>query len=191
MTQQLRIGSYTNTPEPFMGPVISQESASQLVDHFKNLIQLGGIEHLPLIHTQTGTGFLSPGIIDVSSIDMLPDEEYFGPLLQVSHALDFNHAISLANDTRFGLSSSLLSDSHIHFDQFYKESTAGIINWNQPTCGASSAAPFGGTGESGNHRPSAYFAADYCSYPVASIQSSKTSLPDTLLPGVSISESPL
>ena len=44
----------------------------------------------------------------------------------------------------------------------------GVINWNRPTNGASSAAPFGGVGLSGNHRPSAYYAADYCAYPVAS-----------------------
>jgi succinylglutamic semialdehyde dehydrogenase len=43
-----------------------------------------------------------------------------------------------------------------------------VINWNRPTNGASSAAPFGGVGLSGNHRPSAYYAADYCAYPVAS-----------------------
>ena len=36
---------------------------------------------------------------------------------------------------------------------------------------ASSAAPFGGVGQSGNHRPSAYYAADYCAYPVTSFES--------------------
>lgn len=42
------------------------------------------------------------------------------------------------------------------------------MNWNQTTNGASSAAPFGGVGLSGNHRPSAYYAADYCAFPVVS-----------------------
>jgi len=45
---------------------------------------------------------------------------------------------------------------------------AGVVNWNKPTNGAPSSAPFGGVGLSGNHRPSAYYAADYCAYPVVS-----------------------
>ena len=41
------------------------------------------------------------------------------------------------------------------------EVRAGVVNWNRPLTGASSALSFGGTGDSGNNRPSAYFAADY------------------------------
>ena len=55
-------------------------------------------------------------------------------------------------------------------DQFWANIRAGIVNWNRPTNGASSGAPFGGIGWSGNHRPSAYYAADYCAYPVASAE---------------------
>jgi succinylglutamic semialdehyde dehydrogenase len=44
-----------------------------------------------------------------------------------------------------------------------------VINWNKPTNGAPSTAPFGGVGLSGNHRPSAFYAADYCAYPVTSV----------------------
>ena len=54
------------------------------------------------------------------------------------------------------------------WDAFQNEVRAGIINRNRPTTGASGAMPFGGLGESGNHRPSAWYAADYASYPVAS-----------------------
>ncbi|MDG0902064.1 N-succinylglutamate 5-semialdehyde dehydrogenase, partial [Pseudomonas sp. L01] len=49
-----------------------------------------------------------------------------------------------------------------------------------------SSAPFGGIGASGNHRPSAYYAADYCAYPVASLESPSVSLPATLTPGISL-----
>ena len=48
-------------------------------------------------------------------------------------------------------------------------SAPGVINWNKPTNGAPSSAPFGGIGLSGNHRPSAFYAADYCAYPVTSV----------------------
>ena len=56
------------------------------------------------------------------------------------------------------------------YDVFWANIRAGVINWNKPTNGASSAMPFGGVGLSGNHRPSAYYAADYCAYPVASTE---------------------
>ena len=68
------------------------------------------------------------------------------------------------------------------YSEFQQAVMAGIINWNSPLTGASSASPFGGVGLSGNYRPSAYFAADYCSYPVASIE--KAELPaQQALPG--------
>ena len=53
---------------------------------------------------------------------------------------------------------------------FWANVRAGVINWNRPTNGAPSSAPFGGVGLSGNHRPSAYYAADYCAYPVVSTE---------------------
>ena len=94
--------------------------------------------------------------------------ELFGPILQVIRATDFDAAIAEANNTRYGLSASLISQTPELYDRFWANARAGIVNWNKPTNGASSAAPFGGIGWSGNHRPSAYYAADYCAYPVVS-----------------------
>ena len=79
-----------------------------------------------------------------------------------------------------------LSDSAERYQQFLLESRAGIVNWNKQLTGAASSAPFGGIGASGNHRSSAYYAADYCSYPVASLEVEKLTLPATLTPGVSL-----
>lgn len=59
-----------------------------------------------------------------------------------------------------------------------------IVNWNKPLTGASSATPFGGVGASGNHRPSAYYAADYCAWPMASLESESLSLLVNLSPGI-------
>jgi succinylglutamic semialdehyde dehydrogenase len=94
--------------------------------------------------------------------------ELFGPILQVIRTTDFDAAIAEANNTRYGLSASLISQTPELYDRFWAGARAGIVNWNKPTNGASSAAPFGGVGWSGNHRPSAYYAADYCAYPVVS-----------------------
>ena len=112
--------------------------------------------------------FLTPGIIDTTDIPDRPDVELFGPLLQVIRVPDLDAGITEANNTRFGLSASLIGGSPDDYARFWANVRAGIINWNQPTNGASSAAPFGGIGLSGNHRPAAFYAADYCAYPVAS-----------------------
>jgi succinylglutamic semialdehyde dehydrogenase len=72
------------------------------------------------------------------------------------------------------------------WERFHREVRAGVINWNRPLTGASSAMPFGGIGDSGNNRPSAFFASDYCSYPVASMESERLTLPEKLLPGIEV-----
>ena len=72
--------------------------------------------------------------------------------------------------SRFGLSAGLVSEDDVLWERFLLESQAGVVNRNRPTTGAAGSMPFGGSGESGNHRPSAYYAADYCAYPVASFE---------------------
>ena len=96
------------------------------------------------------------------------DSECFGPLLHLIYVSSLEEAIHVANQTRYGLSASLVSDNTADFELFFNQVKAGIIRPNGPTNGASSKLPFGGIGYSGNYRPSAYFAADCCSYPVAS-----------------------
>ena len=152
----------------------------------KNIKALGGIPLLKLTQVDPTLGFVTPGIIDVTHAKALPDEEHFGPLLKVYRYTDFQAAIDEANNTSFGLSAGLLADSASDYELFFSRIRAGIVNWNKPITGASSSAPFGGIGASGNHRASAYYAADYCAYPVASVEAEKVSLPATLSPGLSL-----
>ena len=88
---------------------------------------------------------------------------------------DWEGAVTAANATRFGLAAGLLSDDEALYHRFWTQVRAGIVNWNRPTTGAAGTAPFGGPGLSGNHRPSAYYAADYCAYPVASLEADSAS----------------
>ncbi|HEX6865984.1 MAG TPA: aldehyde dehydrogenase family protein, partial [Caulobacteraceae bacterium] len=113
--------------------------------------------------------FVTPGLIDVTGVET-PDEEVFAPLLQVRRVADFDAALVEANATRYGLSAGLISDNPVHWDHFLKRIRAGVVNFNRPTTGAAGSMPFGGLGASGNHRPSAWYAADYCAYPVASFE---------------------
>ena len=102
------------------------------------------------------------------------DEELFGPLLQLIRVEDFDAAIIEANNTRFGLAASVLTKDPKLYDRFWANVRSGVINWNRPTNGAPSNAPFGGVGFSGNHRPSAFYAADYSAYPVTSVEAEST-----------------
>ncbi|MGZ3233792.1 MAG: succinylglutamate-semialdehyde dehydrogenase [Croceibacterium sp.] len=167
-TSRIIIGAPFDEPSPFMGPVIDMAAADQLTESFLYLMSNGG---KPLTHMRRpheGLPFVTPGIIDTTNMAERPDVELFGPLLQVIKVDSFDEAIAEANNTRFGLSASLIGGNPQEYSRFWANIRAGIVNWNRPTNGASSAAPFGGIGLSGNHRPAAFYAADYCAYPVTS-----------------------
>jgi succinylglutamic semialdehyde dehydrogenase len=183
---QIKVGAFDETPAPFMGSVISLAAAEHLLQAQQQLLGKGATALLAMTQPLEGAALLTPGIIDVSAVAERSDEEFFGPLLQVIRYADFEGAIAEANNTRFGLAAGLLSDSAARYQQFWLRSRAGIVNWNKQLTGAASTAPFGGVGASGNHRASAYYAADYCAYPVASLECERLSLPATLTPGVSL-----
>jgi len=157
-------------PTPYMGPVIDNEMADGLTESFLYLMSNGGRPIKHMIRPHKGLPFVIPAIIDVTDVKERPDIELFGPLLQVVRMGDFADAIVEANNSRYGLSASLVGGSPEQYNQFWSNVRAGIVNWNRPTNGATSNAPFGGVGISGNHRPSAYYAADYCAYPVVSAE---------------------
>lgn len=165
---RLIVGEPHSLPAPFMGPVIDNEAADGLQESFLALLMRGGRPIVQMERPIEERPFLSPSLIDVTEVKDRPDMELFGPLLQMIRVPDFDAALIEANNTRFGLSASLIGGSPQLYDKFWANSRAGIVNWNKPTNGASSSAPFGGIGLSGNHRPSAYYAADYCAYPVVS-----------------------
>ncbi|MCX7208604.1 MAG: succinylglutamate-semialdehyde dehydrogenase [Proteobacteria bacterium] len=189
VSAELRIGAWDAEPAPFMGSMISMEAANKMLTVQAALKEQGGKVLLEMRRVVAGAAMLTAGVMDVSDVLDLPDEEYFGPLLQVQRYSEFDDAIRLANRSRFGLAAGLLSDSPDRYKVFWRESRAGIVNWNKPLTGASSAGPFGGIGASGNHRPSAYYAADYCAYPVASLESEMLTMPAKLPPGMVLKES--
>ncbi|MEZ8063380.1 MULTISPECIES: succinylglutamate-semialdehyde dehydrogenase [Vibrio] len=183
-TQKIRVDQPFAEPAPFMGPQISEAAAKFILDAQANLQSLGGVS---LVEAKSGqAAFVSPGIIDATNIAELPDEEYFGPLLQVIRYQSLEQAVELANDTRFGLSAGLVSTDDSEWEYFVDHIRAGIVNRNRQLTGASGDAPFGGPGASGNLRPSAYYAADYCAYPMASMEGGETQLPATFSPGLEL-----
>ena len=184
VTSRIAVGEYNADPQPYMGAVISARAAARLVEAQERLIADGAKPLLKMEQRDPKLGFVSPAILDVTNVTNLPDEEHFGPLAQIVRYGSFDDAISGANDTEFGLSAGLLADDEALWTHFQRTIRAGIVNWNRPTNGASSAAPFGGTGRSGNNRPSAYYAADYCAYPMASVESAQLQMPASVSPGL-------
>jgi succinylglutamic semialdehyde dehydrogenase len=160
-------------PQPFMGPVIDNAAADHVQEQWLNLMMKGGKPLRRLDRSFEDRPYLTPAMIDVTDAKDRPDEEIFGPVLQVIRVKDFDAAIDEANNTRFGLAASLVGGTPAMYDKYWANVRAGVINWNKPTNGAPSNAPFGGIGLSGNHRPSAFYAADYCAYPVTSVEADR------------------
>jgi succinylglutamic semialdehyde dehydrogenase len=173
MIDRIIVDSPFADPQPFMGPVIDNETAHHLQEQWMGLMMKGGKPIRRLDRPYDDRPYLTPALIDVTDARDIPDEEIFGPVLQVIRVKDFDSAIEAANATRFGLAASLVGGTHEQFEQFWAHTKAGVINWNKPTNGAPSNAPFGGVGLSGNHRPSAFYAADYCAYPVTSVHAER------------------
>lgn len=175
--KELIIAPYTLIPEPYMGPVVNVHAANKIMQQYSSLVELGAKVLMPMKQLEEGGPYLSPGLLDCTGITT-PDEEIFGPLLQLTYVKNLDEAIFQANRTQYGLTAGILSDDPKEFERVFDEVEAGIINWNAPTTGASSAQPFGGVGKSGNFRPSGYWSADYASYPVATTKYVKLTLPE-------------
>ncbi|HEX4054769.1 MAG TPA: succinylglutamate-semialdehyde dehydrogenase [Tepidisphaeraceae bacterium] len=184
MIRNIRIGFPNDDPPPFMGPVISPQAAANLLRAQANLLSGGGVALIEMKPSPRSPALLTPGLIDVTNIANRPDAEFFGPMLQLIRVDDFDAAVREANHTAYGLSAGLISDNADLYQKFLHEIRAGVVAWNRPLTGASSHLPFGGVGQSGNHRPGGYFAADYAAYPVAALESPRAQLPSQLPPGI-------
>lgn len=175
--RSLVIDAPRSTKPVFTGPIISEGARTAVLTAQKNWSKRGSggevlLQSEPLEREGRGW-YLSPGILRVErfsagySKDAGCDEEIFGPVLRVCTVRDLDEAIEQANATRYGLAASVFTKDQPTAERFMFECSAGCINVNAGTAGASSKLPFGGTGLSGNHRPAGSFALDYCAYPVA------------------------
>lgn len=186
LIKALRVGPYTETPEPFMGPVISTEAASKLLDTQQTWQNQGAHSLIEMRRIGQHSTLLSPGLIDVTAVPNRQDEEHFGPLLQLIRVENFEKALEEASNTEYGLVAGLISSDASEFRRMTECIKAGIFYWNSATTNASSGLPFGGIGKSGNFRPSAYYAADYCAYPATFVTGTSLQFPKVLSPGIEL-----
>lgn len=170
LSDRLLFAPWNSPTEPYAGPLISEKAAAAALAALQDRIDAGArvIRASGPVGNLPGA-FVKPAIIDVTGVSV-PDEEMFAPFLSVTRVSSFDAAIAEANATRYGLSAGLVSDDPANWQRFIRRIRAGVVNFNRPTTGAAGDMPFGGLGASGNHRPSAYYAADYCAYPVASFE---------------------
>ena len=180
---QISVANPLIHPQPFMGTLVSNQAAQSILDAQSDLKSHGAVVLNEARIVGDNHAMLSPGLLQ-SKVVSTSDEEVFGPLAIAHVVNDLDEAIELANRSKYGLAAGLLSDHRAAFEHFASHVRAGIINWNAPTTGASGKLPFGGIGASGNHRPSGSFAADYCSYPVASIENQELVMSSNLPPGL-------
>ena len=96
--------------------------------------------------------------------------EIFGPDVVVYPVETDEAAVHVANATEYGLAMSVFTADEPRFDRLGYDLKAGVLNLNRSTAGASSRLPFGGVKKSGNHRPSAILAGEYCTYPQAQLR---------------------
>ncbi|MCC6511199.1 MAG: succinylglutamate-semialdehyde dehydrogenase [Pirellulaceae bacterium] len=168
----ITVGLPFDEPKPFMGTLIRPVAAERMLAAQAQLMTSGGRVLNEMHGLPASAALLTPGLIDVTDL-LLEDVEHFGPMLCVTRVDTLEDAVQVANGTRFGLAAGLLADNQDDYLYFVERIRAGIVNWNRQTTGASGRLPFGGVGASGNHAPSGYFAADYCAYPVASLESER------------------
>lgn len=181
---RIRCGLSLDEPQPFMGPMIAAKAADDMLRAQQQLVDQGARMLVEMRADKRSKALVTPALLAVDPDVQIDDCEYFGPLLMVHRADDLEDAIAIANRTRYGLSAGFIGQNSLDFERFLRGVRAGIVNWNRQTTGASGKLPFGGVGISGNHHPSGYHAADYCSFPVASLESPSLSEDQNAFPGL-------
>lgn len=159
-------------PQPFYGTLINADAGRAVMQGYEAWLSKGAKPIVAMSSVNEHPAMLTPGLIDVTDIPAAdrPDEELFGPLLQVIYVDDFEVALVEANATNYGLAASLLSQDAEQIALFKQRIHAGIVNINTTTTGASAKLPFGGLGHSGNHRPAGYHNAQSVAHAIGMIE---------------------
>ena len=148
-TARLSVGP-TDDPANFMGPVISAGAQKSIL----NYIEVGKGEGRLMAGGAAAAGegyFIQPTILaDIDSKARVFQEEIFGPVLGVTKARDFDHALELANDSQYGLTGAVYSKNPQHIEQAREQFFVGNLYLNRKCTGAMVGAhPFGGFNMSG------------------------------------------
>jgi alpha-ketoglutaric semialdehyde dehydrogenase len=151
-TRKLKVGNGLD-PSVQIGPAVDEEQLKTDLEYIE-IAKKEGAQLLCGGRRLTGGDydkgyFVEPTIFSgVSSTMRVAQEEVFGPVLALMVAEDFDDALRIANDVRFGLSASIVSKDLTRVHKFINSIEAGLITVNLPTAGVEYQLPFGGTKES-------------------------------------------
>lgn len=186
--KKLSIGHWSENP--FMGPLINEQAVEKYL-RFQEIAKRENCENMMRGKVLEGLKYkghyVTPSINLVEKHDpnsIYQKSEIFGPNVAVYRVNDFDQTLNLVNSTGFGLVAALFSKNAKLYEKALLECRVGLLNWNRTTNGASSKLPFGGMGKSGNDRPSAEMAIQYCSVPIASLEDPTPFDPSKILPGM-------
>jgi aldehyde dehydrogenase (NAD+) len=148
-----------------IGPVVDADQLEQDLEYIRiardegATLAIGGER----VKRDTEGFYLTPALFTDCSNDMrISREEVFGPVASVIPADNYEHALALANDTEFGLSSGLCTTSLKYATHFKRHSKAGMVMVNAPTAGVDYHVPFGGSkGSSYGAREQGTYAAEF------------------------------
>ncbi len=171
--KKLTIGYWKDNP--FMGPLINSEAVEKYL-RFQEIAQREGCERLmrgKALDTGRSGYYVTPSIClvkDFKEDSVYQKSEIFGPNVAIYTVDDFGQALKINDSTGFGLSLAVFTKDRTRYDRAVQEARCGLVNWNRTTNGASSRLPFGGFGKSGNDRPTAHFAVQYCTVPISTLE---------------------
>jgi aldehyde dehydrogenase (NAD+) len=130
-----------------IGPVVDQTQLDQDLSY----VEIGRSEGARLalggerLNRATPGYYMAPALfVDADNSMRISREEIFGPVSAMIPARDYEHALSVANDTDFGLCAGICTTSLKHASHFKRNAEAGMVMVNLPTAGVDYHAPFGG-----------------------------------------------
>jgi succinylglutamic semialdehyde dehydrogenase len=176
---------------PFMGSLINAQAVEKYV-RFQEMANRENCESLmrgKSLDLDYKGHYVTPSIHLVKSFDpksIYQKTEIFGPNVAIYRSSDFENALENVNSSGYGLCMALFTKNKELYNEALLKARVGLLNLNRTTNGASSRLPFGGMGKSGNDRPSAHFAVQYCTVPLASLEDSTQLDKTKLLPGVTL-----
>jgi succinylglutamic semialdehyde dehydrogenase len=185
--KKLSIGYWKD--DPFMGPLINSAAVEKYL-RFQEIAQREGAERLmrgKALDAGREGYYVTPSICLIKEFredSVYQKSEIFGPNVAIYVVDDFEEALRINDSTGFGLALSVFSRDRGLYDEAVLRARVGIVNWNRTTNGASSRLPFGGLGKSGNDRPTAHYAVQYCTVPVSCLEDESGFDPKAQLPGV-------
>lgn len=140
-------------PQDDCGPVISRASLDRLLRAVDAAVARGArvVAGGRVVEALSPGYYMQPTVLeDVSPADEVSQCELFGPVTCLYRVKDFDHALTLANGTTFGLTGAIHTASVHRMQEFIAGYRAGLVSINGPTYGAGPHMPFGGVKNSGN-----------------------------------------